>query len=723
MPNNIPTDDFKLDAELNLKSEFLPPKFEEWKAQVEKDLKGASFEKKLITKTYEGINLNPIYTIEDSKNSHNKNSLPGFDNFIRGESTSGYHVKTWNVNQEISLADSIEFNTALIDALQNGQNCINVSLDSATKLGLDADYSDINLVGDTGLSISAIKSLDRALNNIDPTQYHISVHTGAIGLPFLSLFNSLLHSRNIKSNKISGAITADPLQELVKTGNLKISEDFIFNSLKLAVDWSNKNASKLKVIGISTLPYVNSGANSVQEIGIALSTFIYYLNQLFDKGVSPENIFNKTQFTFGISTNYFMEISKFRAIKILLKNIADAYKVDNDKIELDLNAKSAEFYYTKLDPYVNMLRSTTQSFSSIIGGVKGITVTPFDEVIRKPDSFSRRIARNTHTILREESHLDQVIDPAGGSYFVESLTEQIAVKAWDFFKQIENNGGILECLKNDFIQNEIEKISNDRNKDINKRKSVIVGTNMFADVKEKQIVKSNFDQNAFYKKRAEYLNKFRLNGTNEKHTDIMNKLNSISKLTDTEIIDLMTEAFLKGATIGEITSSLISSQKSELKINSLKIKRASEDFEMLRQSALEFQNENGELPKVYLANWGSINEYKTRADFSKGFFEVGGFDVVESKGFSSIEEIVNNSINSKASIIVLCSTDENYEEIVPKVCTELKKQKPEIQIILAGYPKDKIEEYKNYGIDDFIFLGADVMEKISTLLNKLGGQK
>ncbi len=224
--------------------------------------------------------------------------------------------------------------------------------------------------------------------------------------------------------------------------------------------------------------------------------------------------------------------------------------------------------------------------------------------MRKPDKFSRRIARNTQTILREEAHLDQVIDPAGGSYFIESLTEKLANNSWNYFKIIENNGGILESLKNNFIQNEIAKITDERLANINKRKSVLVGTNMFADIKETPLDKNVFDKLEFQKKRADYLKKYRLTGSNEKHEFVMKKLNSISNSSSPEIVDIMTEAYLIGATIGEISSTLFSAHKKELKIERLITKRASEEFEELRELSRKFKVVNGFLPNIFLANMG-----------------------------------------------------------------------------------------------------------------------
>ncbi|MCW8848495.1 MAG: acyl-CoA mutase large subunit family protein [Melioribacteraceae bacterium] len=723
MSEEIPTEEFKLEQDLNLSSEFLHPSFEEWKAQVEKDLQGASYEKKLVTKTYEGIDLQPIYTKKDLEKSLIADDLPGSNSFVRGHYFTGYHKKSWDVNQEIALADAEEFNSALIEGLNNGQNCINVSLDTATKLGMDADYASPEQVGDRGLSISAMSSMKRAFNNIDLISLPLYVDAGYDAIPFLSLINAHFEASNLDISQLDGAITSDPIAHLAVYGDLPVSIDFLFDMMKNSIDWKNKCAPKVKTLGINTLPFVNSGANSVQELAFAISTAVFYLNELTARNISAKDVMNSIQFTLGINTNYFMEIAKFRAIKVLLKNIASEYGIKDEELKLNIGAKSSTYTQTALDPYVNMLRTTTQSFSAILGGVNNITTSPFDETVRISDSFSRRIARNTQTILREESHLDQVIDAAGGSYYIESLTEEIAKKAWELFQKIEEDGGIFEALKKGTIQSSVEEIAQLKEKDINKRKNVIVGTNMFADVKELKLKERKLNSTEFQKKRANYLEKFRLNGSKEKHEAVMEKLDAISSLNSAEIIDVITEAYLLGTTIGEISSSLYSSHKEETKIDKLKQRRASENFEELRTIASKYKTKNGCLPKVYLANYGSIKEYKGRADFSKGFFEVGGFDVIDPNGISNTEEIVKQTIDSGAPIAVICSSDDIYPEIVPDLVKGLKEKNPKIQVILAGYPKDQIEEHKKSGIDDFIFLGADAMTILTSLYNKIGGTK
>jgi methylmalonyl-CoA mutase len=720
MSEETPARNIDLKERLSLKDDFSPQFFQEWKEKVVKDLKGALYEKKLITKTYDGISLSPIYTREDFKRSPFTDSLPGYGNFVRGSSVKGYHGENWFVNQEIITEDVTEFNLAILDGLKKGQNCVNMKLDTATKIGLDADYARTEQVGDIGLSISAINSIKRALDNVDLSIVPIFIDTGFNNVPFLSLVNAHCRSNNLEISNLKGAITADPIAHLSDYGELPVSMNYIFDMMKNSLDWTHKNSPNIRSIGINTMPFINAGCSSVQELVISIATLVFYLNELIDRGCNAKDIINKIQFNYGISTNYFIEIAKFRAAKVLISNIAENYQINREKVKLKITAKTSSFNYTLLDPYVNMLRSTTQTFSAILGGVDSITTNPFDEVFRKSDDFSRRIARNTHTILREESHLDSVIDPGGGSYYIEALTEELAKSAWDFFRNIENEGGIIKALSSKFVQKSIDEVSALRRSDINKRKSVIVGTNMFVDINERKLEKRKTDQLSFQKKRSEYLEKYRLNGTKEKHEAVMNILNSISGTLEPKVIDKITEAYLIGSTIGEITSALNSAHQEEIKISGLTKRRASEDFEELRNIALEHSSKFGRLPTLFLANYGSVGEYKARADFSKGFFEAGGFEVFDTKGSTSQEDIIHSAIDSNADVIVICSTDENYPNIVSKLTSGIKKIKPNVQVILAGYPKDQIEVHKNSGIDDFIFLGDNVLNKLRDIMSKLG---
>lgn len=709
-----------MEKDFNLQNDFPVPSYDEWKKQVEADLKGESFEKKLITKTYEGINLQPIYTKSDIENLQFTNNYPGFENFVRGNKASGYNSSSWEIAQEYCYALPEEINEALREDINRGLNSINICLDLPTQLGKDADQSKVGEVGKDGLSISGIRKMQVLFDNIDLTEYPIHIHGGFSALPFTLLFAAYTRELRLTLMNLRGSITSDPYDFLLKRGYLPFSLSKIFDEIKLATQLMIRSSSPLKTIGVSGLNYANAGSSAVQELAFVFATAVEYINELSSRGLDIKDIVPRIKFTFGIGSFYFMEISKFRAARILWYNILKAFGLSEDDYKIYIHAKTIDYNKTITDPYVNMLRTTTESFSAVIGSADAITISPFDFLFKQPDFFSRRIARNTQIILKEESHLDQVIDPAAGSFFVEKLTNDICEAAWMLFKQIQKIGGIFEAIKTGFVQNEIKKVADSRKNDFAKRKSVLVGTNYYVNPKEEIEEIKEPDYEEIYRKRVEYIQKYRISGDDKKHQAILEKLQKIADTKSYDLVELAIEAYIDGAAIGEISSSIRAYEKEELKVEPLDFTRAAEPFEELRKKSEEYKKNHSHKPKVFLATMGPLKQYKARADFSRGFFEVGGFEIIyPTTGFNSTVDAVNAALDSNAEIITICSTDETYPELVPAIVKGVKEKSPDKIVVLAGYPKDQIEQHKASGVDTFIYLGCNIVEIISAIFEKI----
>ena len=706
----------KLEKELNLSKEFKTPTYNEWKDKVEADLKGASFEKKLITKTYEGIDLKPIYAKEDLKDT---DGYPGFGNYKRGTNASGYLKNDWLISQEFTYGEADEFNRALKHDLKRGQNSINISLDRATQLGLDADYASTEDVGKGGLSVSGLNSFSRTLNDIDITKYPLFIQAGFSAVPMLSILSAYAKETNTDLQKINGSVEADPLGFLAAEGQLPITLDFAFDKMKASVLWTKTNAPDIKTINVSSIPYHNGGASAVQELAFVIATAVEYLRELVKRGVDVDIAAHSFKLTFGVGPFFFMEISKFRAARILWKNIVDSFSGKQESAKIFIHGKTSSFNQTLYDPYVNMLRTTTEAFSAVAGGINSLHTNPFDESFSVPDEFSRRIARNTQIILNEETHLGQLIDPAGGSFYVETLTNELAESAWAEFKKIEKLGGMFSALKEEYIQKEVERVFREREKDITKRRSVIVGTNMYANPKEEKLERKEIDHKLLKEKRAEFLQKFRVSGNQEINNSIMEKLNELIDTHSEDIIDIGAEAILAGATLGEISHAARAATEDSVKIKTIEKIRSADPFEELRNISDKIEEESGSRPKVFLVTMGLLKQFKARADFSRGFFEVGGFDVIYPDGFISTDDAVKAALKSDAQAVVICSTDDTYPELVPKITKRIKSLNTNITVILAGYPKDQIEEHKKNGVDEFIYLGSDAHAILLNILNTI----
>lgn len=469
------------------------------------------------------------------------------------------------------------------------------------------------------------------------------------------------------------------------------------------IKWSKEQSPHIRTINISSASYHNSGASDVDELAFVFSVAVEYIRALQKRDIDIQTIASKIQFSLSLGSNFFMQIAKLRAARLIWSKIVEAFGGDIHTQKMYIHARTSQFNKTKYDPYVNMLRTTTEAFSGILGGCDSLYVAPFDEVFGHASEFSRRIARNQQLILKNESHLDHVIDPAGGSWYIETLTSTLTKKIWEQFQDIEKKQGMLSVLKNEYIQETIEKTANKRRENIFKRKDVIIGTNMYANLKEEPLNKE-FDKEEQYKELCKKVHRV--------------SLEDIKKET---FIDSLILAFEKGATLGQMVE-FFQKEKDILEIRPLSLHRLAEPFEVLREGVEKYIAEGNTAPKVFLANMGPVSQHKARADFSLTFFEVGGFEVINNQGFKTPEEAVEEALKSDSKVFVICSTDPTYPEIVPLFTKKLKERSSDAIVILAGYPKDQIEEHKQSGVDYFIHLRANAYEILSSLLKKLGVQ-
>ncbi len=712
----------RLPEKLNLREVFAPSDHAAWKQVAEADLKGIPFEKKLVTKTYEGINLQPLYTREHLDKIPTLDQFPGLLHYLRGSSSSGNSNGSWLIAQSLSHPLAENFNKLLLEALNKGQNAVVLPLDVTTKLGLDADYGEVGETGKDGVSISGIGSISRALKGVDPKACPFFINTGATPLAFLSLFSAWLKKEGVEISEVQGAVYADPVAMLFEVGKLPVSVDEAYRQISGSIKYLKSKGSGIKAAGVDASVYTEKGASSSQELGIALSSAVEMIHRLSSEGNDPVEAATSLFFRYGISTNLFMEIAKFRASRLLFTELLNQMKIEHG-IPQFISAKTTSYYHSTVDPFVNMLRVTTQAFSAVNGGVSALETQPFDSLFTQSDEFANRIARNTQIILSEESHLDHVIDPAGGSYYIETLTYELARQAWQYFKEIESEGGVVAALMSGKIVEDIRVIAEKRIKDIATRRSVMVGVNQYANLKETLRKTEKPDPKEIHAKRAEWLQKFRVSGSTGYHDSILVDLEKAKNEQDVvKQLEITVDLALKGATLGEIFSHIKSGTETT-SCKTLTVARPAEQFESLRLTAAAFKEKTGSAPKIYLFNIGPVKQHKARADFSRGFFEAGGCEVLNGKAVNAIPEGVDAAIASGASVFVLCSTDDTYPELVPEFVSSLKEREPGSLCILAGYPKDQVEDHRRSGIDDFIYLGADVVQIVSSIFEKTGVAK
>ena len=517
----------KLPDKLSLQDDFFETSYEDWKQLAEKDLEGIPLER-LKTRTYEGIYLQFIYTKKDIQNLPQIENKPGYNYFLRGTKADGYVNNSWLIAQEIPYVNPEDFNDALQFDLTKGQNSVNLILNRATQNLFDFENKNENAFSKTGVYIQSINDIKKIFSNVDITKYPLFVKCGFSNLYFLLLFAGYAKENKIDLKNISGAFESDPYYFAITEGTLPARLDNIFDEIASVTKWTIKNIPKLKTIGVSSLHYHNAGANNVQELAFAFATAIEYIRQLLDRGLSIDEIAQRIRFTFGIGSLYFLEVAKLRAARMLWAKIIEEFGGNEDSQKINMHARTSSLNQTIFDPYVNMIRTTTETFSAVVGGADSMHSNYFDESFRMTDEFSRRIARNTQIILNEESHLNRIIDPAGGSYYVEKLTDEVAKKTWTLFQEIEKKGRMFKALKEGIPQEMVEQIKTEKKNNFTKRRYVLIGTNIYTNVKEKKLEPNNPDIMPVLKKNSEEFKKQR------KNDDVGNALKELSEINKPE---------------------------------------------------------------------------------------------------------------------------------------------------------------------------------------------
>ncbi|KAA3662663.1 MAG: methylmalonyl-CoA mutase [Chloroflexi bacterium] len=677
-------------------SDFTPPTYEEWVAATVQSLKGRPFDK-LASQTDEGITLQPMYRQENIADLPHLDTLPGQFPFVRGTSSPDQQAP-WLITQELSHSTPAAYNAALKNNIALGQTAVFLTFDPPTLQGLDPDQSSDSLVGFGGLSLSSLADVARLFDGIDITKTPVMMQPEKAFFPLSALFIAYFEGANIDLSALSGCAGVDPLGILVRRGmSWPIGETY--DRLVQIVRWSAANAPGFQPIGVFTDNYHDSGANAVQELAFGMATAVSYIRALQDRGIEVDEAASSIRFIFAIGSNFFMEVAKLRAARMVWAQIVAAFGGSEDAQKLRMHTRTSSFNKTKADPYVNMLRVTTEAFAGAVGGTDSQHVAPFNETSGSPDDFSQRIARNVQIILQEEANLTQLTDPAGGSYYIEFLTDQIANKSWEMFQEIEANSGMLAALEAGLPQEWVLETAVSRAKNLATRNHVLVGTNMYPNLEEEKQKTKNGKQKTENERRA--------------------TINSQQLIINQSDLGSLVEASQAGATLGQLWGIQPEPGIMAYDIPMFPRQRLARPFEALREKAEVYWAEQGHCPRIFMANIGPLANHKPRADFSVGFFEVGGFEMMRTDGFDDVDAAVDAVVASGETAVIICGTDADYPLFVPPFVQQLKDKQPEATVILAGYPKAHVESFKAAGVDIFIHIKADCLKINQTLQSKI----
>lgn len=688
--------------------EFPRPAAGAWRAAAEESLDGAPFEKKLVGRTPEGVAVQPLY-----EPCAAPTGMPGFAPYRRGGSALPI---PWDIAQEIPYGGAKFFNDALRNDLERGQNAVVLTVDKATRAGLDPDAAAAGEVAMCGLSVATIHDLERALDGIDLATTPVYIEGGSAGLELLALFAAYLRQHRKSLAHVRGALDHDPLGELVGDGALPLPLAAAFAQMALATRWAAKHMPAFRTIGIRAHAYHDAGGHAVHELAFAIATAIEYLRRLEERGVAVADAVPRCRFSFSVGPDFFMAIAKFRAARILWAKAATASGADAAAAKMVLHARTALWNRTFLDPHTNILRGSTEALAAAIGGCQSIHVGAFDEVVRVPDEFSRRIARNTQIILRDECNFERVLDPAGGSGLVEALTDELATRAWDLFRDVERAGGMAAALLAGMPQQRVDAAHAERAKAINGRRLALIGVNHYANPGEELPATGELGLAELQRRRAASIADYRVSPGHMKETAVLEQLAKMIEGDGTATVEAAIAAAGHGATLGELARTLRAAGGDRPAVGSLPVRRLAIPFERLRVAA----ERAGRRPAAFLVNMGPPAQHRARADFAAGFFRSGGFEIVDPRGFATPQEAVAAVGEYGAPVAVICSTDATYPELVPVLAAGLRALRPPPLVVLAGAPGDHEAAFTAAGVATYIHLRADCAATLGGILEKIG---
>ncbi|NTX53522.1 methylmalonyl-CoA mutase subunit beta [Myxococcus sp. CA039A] len=630
---------------LHIATEFPARSLDEWRRLVDKDLKGKPFTS-LQSPLEGGLTLQPLYASQDAAPPP-----PGVAPYVRGTQALGHTEGGWLVCQEYAEPDIAVAAEAIRNDLERGTLAVWLCLGPTR-----------------GIPVKDEATMEQLLASVLLARTPVHLESEAAPVSTASLLLGVATKAGVSRKALSGSLGIDPLGILARTGALPGGVDAMFTEAAPLVTSLSGSAPELRALLISTRAYSDAGATSVHELAWAIATGVEYLRGMERAGVPPEVAARSVQFALSVGGQFFPEIAKLRAARLLWAKVVAASGGSPEAQAMRLHARTASATKTQRDPWVNILRGTAESFAAVVAGADSVSTSPFDEPLGAPDEGARRLARNTQLILRDESSLNRVADPAGGSYYLEQLTTEIARAAWTELQRIEGLGGMEKALTQGDIARVLTETRAARDKAVRTRKQPIVGVSEFPFLGETPVKREA--RQAFGAEESG-----RVPGIKES---------------------------------AEVSRSV-----------GLKPSRISEPFELLRDASDRTLAAKGQRPTAFLASLGAVAEHTTRSMWVVNALAAGGIESREKHGFADPAAAVAAFAESGASLAVISGPDAMYPEWVPVLTSQLKAQGARV-VAVAGRPGDNEAAFRAAGVDLFIYAGADLFSLLSSLHAQLG---
>jgi len=672
------------------KNEFKNAQLEDWMRAAQKSAPGGNVEA-LNWKTPDGISVKPLYTAADTAALPYANTLPGFEPFLRGPQATMYSVRPWTIRQYAGFSTAEESNAFYRKALAAGGQGVSVAFDLATHRGYDSDHPRVTGdVGKAGVAIDSVEDMKILFDQIPLDKVSVSMTMNGAVLPVLAGYVVAAEEQGVSQDKLSGTIQNDILKEFMVRNTYIYPPEPSMKIIGDIIEYTAKNMPKFNSISISGYHMQEAGANQALEMAFTLADGKEYVKTAIAKGMDVDDFAGRLSFFWAVGMNFYLEIAKMRAARLLWCRIMKGFDAKNPKsLMLRTHSQTSGWSLTEQDPYNNVVRTTIEAMAAVFGGTQSLHTNSFDEAIALPTEFSSRIARNTQLIIQEETHITNVIDPWAGSYMMESLTQEMADKAWAIIEEVEAMGGMTKAVDSGWAKLKIEAAAAEKQARIDSGKDVIVGVNKYKLAKEDPIDILAIDNVKVRDGQIERLKKIRATRDTAKVQAALDALTASAESGQGNLLDLSIQAIRLRATVGEVSDALEKvfgrHRADTQKVTGVYAAAydSAEGWDQLKKEINEFADAKGRRPRVMISKLGQDGHDRGAKVVATAFADLG-FDVDMGPLFQTPEECARQAIENDVHAVGVSTLAAGHKTLVPAIIEELKKQGADDIIVFVG---------------------------------------
>ncbi len=700
-------------AERLLADDFPAVDLAAWRRDVDRLLKGASFDKAMVMTLAEGLRVQPLYTVADTADGLWGASLPGQAPFLRGAPAGVDQPVPWLVAQELPLADAGQFNRALLHDLERGQSAVVLKLDEAGRRGLDAATAPAAAVGRGGTAVAGMDDLRGALAGVDLAACPLLLQAGAATLPVVAMLVALAGERGTPVAQLSGAWGCDPLALTVAGDPPALTIDAMFDHAALLTHWAAGAAPGVRTLSVSDTPWHEAGADGVLSLGLALAGAIETLREMEARGLDPEACAPRLAFQVSLDTDFFLEIARLRALRVLWSDALAAAGVERPRTAAWIHARTGDRQFSTLDAHTNLLRATTAAMAAACGGADSLHVSPWDALAAQPGEAGRRLARNLHLVLGHECRFGAVIDPAGGSWYVEKLTREVGEGAWAVMQQVENAGGLQAALQEGLVHRLVETARGRRAARLARVQDVRVGVNRFATMPAVQPARADIDPVWLDERRRAAASAPVAVHPADPQGDAVAQLAALGA------------AAQRGASLDTLTAALGGNTTGGAAAPwpTLAACRDAAPFESLVARVMRLSARAPARGRVHCLCLGDAARTTPRLDFARGALAVGGFAVSAGAFHTDAAAAVAEAGANGAATVMLVGLDEVYVGLGAEVATRLAAAAQPPLLMAAGRAGEATAALQAAGVARFLHVGSDLVAELGAIVEALGGDR